>query len=93
MKSYNCQKIRHFCKQLFRAKKLLSILAIFVPMTKKDHYVAITKVPYIYYLFCFCNNTKNKIYKALINSGNKVNAMTMAYISKLDFKNRQHHKI
>ena len=52
-----------------------------------EDYVSWERMPYIHYLLHFQNYTTS--IKALINSGNKVKAMTLAYASKLSL-NIQH---
>lgn len=53
--------------------------------TSKENKMILEKVPCIYYLLCFRKDKKNKI-QALINLGNKVNAMTLVYALKLGLK-------
>ena len=67
------------------AKKLVLILTIslLVTETSKED-VILKQVSYIYYLIWF---KKNEI-QALIDSSSKVNAMTLTYAAKLDFKVR-----
>lgn len=56
-----------------------------IEASKKDDDLILNKVLYIYYLFYFCKNKKNKV-QALIDFGNKINVMVSAYAIKLDFK-------
>lgn len=53
-----------------------------IEMSKKE--VVLAWVLYIYYLLCFWKDI-NKI-QALVNFNSKLNAMTLAYISKLSLK-------
>ena len=64
-----------------RAKKLVSVLATFLSVieTNKEDDVALQRVSYVYYPIWF----KKKEIQALIDSGSEVNAMTLAYVSKL----------
>lgn len=66
------------------------VLATSVPVIKasKKKKVALAQILYIYYLFRFRKNDKNKIW-ALINFGSKGNAITPAYILKLGLQIRQ----
>ena len=52
--------------------------------TSKEKYVSLKHVPYIYYLLCFQKDTIG--IRALIDLGNKVNAMVPAYALKLGLK-------
>lgn len=75
-----------FCKILPKIfKKLVSIFATstFMTKTSKKDKVVLKRVLYIYYLLYFQKNTIE--IKALLDFGNKVNAITPAYILKLDF--------
>ena len=56
--------------------------------SKKDDDVLLDRVSCIHYLLCFYKNKKNEI-RALINSGSKVNVMTLAYTLKLGLKVRR----
>ena len=73
-------------KHLFRAKKLVSIMIIslLVNETSKEDYVLLEQMSYIYYLFYFRKNIIG--IKALIDLGNEVNIITLAYASKLGLK-------
>lgn len=50
--------------------------------TNKEDEVILERVPCVYYLLRFCKDKENKV-QALINLGSEVNAMTLAYSSKL----------
>lgn len=68
-------------------KKLVLVLAIFLliaQISMKNTLRWLYKVLYIYYWLYFWKNTANV--RALINSGNKINTMTLVYINKLDLK-------
>lgn len=69
------------CKYLCQAKKLGSVLAIFMPETNggKD----IDKMSYIHYLVQFLK-AQGQI-KALFNSGCKVNVINPDFVQKLGF--------
>lgn len=62
----------------------MTIFTLIIRANKKNN-VALGKVLYIYFLFCFHKNKNNKIW-ILINFDNKINAMTPIYIFKLDLK-------
>lgn len=51
----------------------------------KEENIALARILYIYYLFYFYKDKKNKI-QALINSNSKVNAIILAYALKLGLK-------
>lgn len=67
-------------------KKLVLVLATSAPMTKasKKDELMLERVPCIYYSFRFQKD--NAEVKALINSSNEVNAMTLTHIAKLGLK-------
>lgn len=81
--------IRPLRKQLLKSfKKLALVLATFVPVTessKEDNDVILNRVLCIYYPLRFCKDKKNEM-QALINSVNKINAMTPAYASSLGLR-------
>lgn len=58
-----------------------------VTKTSKEDNVVLERVPYIYYPFRFQKD--NSEVKALIKSGSKVKAITLAYVLKLGLKIRQ----
>lgn len=68
-------------------KKIVLVLVTSAPITKasKNGKEILEKILCIYYLFCVYNDKKNKV-KALINSKNKVNAITLIYVAKLCLK-------
>lgn len=70
-----------------KAKKLILVLIISILMTgtnKETQKMILDRVFYIYYLVQF---QKNKLLiQALINSGSKIDAMTLAYAKQLDFQ-------
>lgn len=49
-----------------------------------DKKVMLEKIPCIYYLICFQEDQEQ--IKALLNSGNKVNVISLVYIKKLGLK-------
>lgn len=67
-------------------QKLVSVLTTLIPVTmaSKKANIALEKVFCIDFLLCFWKNIID--IRALIDSGSKINAMTLAYINKLDFK-------
>lgn len=68
-----------------RTKKLISVLAIFLSMTRaKKENVVLEIILYIYYLFHFQNIIFN--IRALIGSNSEVNTITLAYATKLGTK-------
>lgn len=80
------QQKRLFYKVLPRTFiKLVLVSTTFALMTEpsKEDEVILEKEPYIHYPLCFCKNKENKL-QALIDSGNRINAMRLAYISKID---------
>ena len=50
----------------------------------KEDDLALAKIPCIYYPLCFQKDTIEA--KALIDSGNEINAMTLIYVSKLNLR-------
>lgn len=80
-------------KQLFKAKKLASVLATFflVILAGKKDDMDLNQVRCIYYLLCFRKSKKSNI-QTLIKSGSKINAMTPVYTAKLSLK-AQHTNI
>ena len=81
-------QIGPLCKQLLRtSKNLASVSATSAPVTEvsKKGDIALDRMPCIYYSIWF---KKNKV-QALINSGSKVNVITLVYASKLGFRVRQ----
>lgn len=72
---------------MFKAKKLIWILATFGLLTgiNKEDNIVLKNVLYIYYLFRFYKNKKNNM-QPLINSSNKINVITPAFISKLGLR-------
>ena len=56
--------------------------------SKEDDDVALARVSCIYYPLRFQKDNQNEV-RALIDSGNRVNTMTQAYVSKLDLRVRQ----
>ena len=54
-------------------------------VTQKTPEVILDQVPYIHYLVQFRKNKRATI-QALINSGNEINMMALAYAAKLDLK-------
>ena len=72
------------CNHLSGAKKLVLVLAtssLVTETNKKDH-KALQRLPCIYYLIWF----KIKKVQALIDSGSDINAMILAYVSRLDLR-------
>ena len=71
---------------MYQAKKLVLVSAtsLLVTETSKEDYVSLERVFCIHYLFCFYKNTIG--IKALIDPGNEVNTMTLAYRPKLGLK-------
>lgn len=69
---------------MYRAKKLVSVLATFTPVTEvnKEDDMILEKVSCIYYPVWF---KKNEV-RALIDFGSKVNAISLGYASKLGLK-------
>lgn len=65
-------------------QKLVSILAIFAPVieTDKKNNIVLKNVLYIYYLIQF---KENKV-RGLIDLNNKVNAIILKYVLKIDLK-------
>ena len=64
-----------------RVKKLVLVLAIFaliIGISKEVSEVIVDQVPCFYYPVQFWKD--KRIIKALINSSNKVNAITLAYV-------------
>lgn len=76
-KDYYLSNYTKFIKTSFGLSNLYAIIKI----SKKDN-MALTKLPYIYYLFYFLKNKKNKM-RVLINSVIKIHAITSVYILKL----------
>lgn len=75
------------CKQFFKGKKLVLVLASFELLTKinKKDNIVLKSVSYIYYLLRFCKNKKNKM-QPLIDSSSETNTITPAFISKIGLK-------
>ena len=73
---------------MFGAKKLVSVSATFLLTTKtnKEDEVTLERVPYVHYSLHFRKNIVDV--RALIDSGSEVNAMTLAYASKLGLRVR-----
>ena len=71
---------------MLRAKKLVSVSAtsLLVTEASKEEYLFLERVPCIHYLLRFCKNTARV--RALMDSGSKVNAMSLAYKSTLGLK-------
>ena len=70
--------------QTTQAKKLVSVSAISASVTganKEAQEVILGQVPCIHYPFQFQRD--KEVIKALINSGSKVNAITLAYAKQL----------
>ena len=72
------------CKYLSRAKKLVSVSATFLLVTKtsKKDNVALQRVLYVYYQIQF---KKNEV-QALFDSNSEINTITLAYALKLGLK-------
>ena len=68
---------------MFKAKKLVLVSANSLSVTEanKEEHVSLEWVLYIYYPLCFCKDITGV--RALIDSDSKVNAMSLAYASKL----------
>ena len=86
-KELEVQYKRPLCKQLHQAfKKLVLVLAIFVPITKARQ----EDVVVLDWIFCICYLIKfkksNVKIQALINAGIKVNTIIPRYILKLGLK-------
>lgn len=64
-------------------------MANFTPITEASNKseMVLDRVPYIYYLSRFHKDKENKV-RTLINAGSKINAITLAYASKLDLQVR-----
>ena len=75
------------------SKKLVSVLAISVPVTdNRSEEVVLERVPCIYYPVWFQEDQgqgNQKQIRALLDSGSKVNAMSPAYAKKLGLKTRK----
>ena len=71
-----------------QGKKLVSVLATsasVIEAGKEAQEMILDRVPCIHYLVQF-QKDKGAIIRALINSSNKVNAMTLAYAKQLDLQ-------
>lgn len=68
-------------------KKLVSVLTTSMLITKasKKDKIVLKKIPCIYYLLHFCKDKEKKM-QALIDSGSKVNIMTLMHTLKLGLK-------
>lgn len=73
---------RALCKGIYQAKKLATISTTFILVTASLEAISLQYIPYISYLVQF----QGKEIRALINSGNKINAIALAYTSKLGFR-------
>ena len=62
----------------------MSVSAIFAPVTDDGKEVVLKWVPYIHYSVQFQEDQEQV--KALLNSGNEVNAMSPAYAKRLGLK-------
>ena len=60
------------------------VLANLLLVTETNKEVTLERVPYIHYLLRFQKDTAG--IRALVNLGSEVNAMTPAYVAKLDLK-------
>lgn len=71
-------------------KKLISVLTIFILITKasKKDKMILEKIQYIYYLLYFRKDKKNEE-QALIDLDSKINAIILTYIAKLGLKIRR----
>lgn len=56
-----------------------------IEASKRDN-LALIGALYIYYLLYFHKNKKNEVRRSLIDSNNNINAIILAYASKLGFK-------
>ena len=73
--------------EVTQAKNLVSVLAISASLSsanKKSEEVIVNPVLYIHYPAQFWKD--KKVIRALIDFGSKVNAITLAYASKLGFQ-------
>ena len=66
------------------SKKLVSILAISMPVVKSNEEIIFERIQYIYYLVWF--SISQKQVNVLFNTGNKVNIINFGFIKKLSFK-------
>ena len=82
------QQKRPLFEQLYQtSKKLVSVLATSAAVTEasKEDNVVLNRVSYIQSPLHFCKDKKNKV-QVLIDSDNKVNAMTPAYALELGLR-------
>ena len=72
---------------LSKAKKLVSVLATSLSVTGTNKEVTLERVPCIHYPLRFQKDIASV--RALVDSGNEVNAMTPTYTAKLGLKVRK----
>ena len=70
-----------------RAKKIVLVLATSSSLTETNKEVTLERVPYIHYSIRFQKDTTG--FRALVDLGSEVNAMTPTYAAKLRLKVRK----